>query len=306
MGESRRAILRRRGPGLAATNALAREVKELSPLPLLLRGTGLVADPAEVAEKSDDQEDDQEPREELTDRPRGRGTDPERLGAPRDTLGDVIGAAFEESLGEACSFWLHLFLSELPAQLAAEVMGGGTGRAVEPEPEHLPHPVEREVVLVLEPRNDHSPGVRHLPRAEVDDPAHEPHDEVEQVGSEDAEDETEEERLTHPSVHLLTELPHGRVRLEPPPHDPVGAQDDEDQPEAVLQRHDVPGGDGEVRRRSETDELTQEAPNGLDRTADEAPEQAREREPDETGNDESGEPGVGDVLQIVLHGGSSE
>ncbi len=227
--------------------------------------------------------------------------DPERFGATSDALCDVVGAALEESLGEACSFWLHLFLSELPAQLAAEVMGGGTGRAVEPEPEHLPHPVEREVVLVLEPRNDHSPGVRHLPRAEVDDPAHEPHDEVEQVGSEDAEDETEEERLTHPSVHLLTELPHGRVRLEPPPHDPVGAQDDEDQPEAVLQRHDVPGGDGEVRRRSQTDELPQEAPNGLNRAADNPPEETSEGETDEARDDERDGPGGSDLL----HGDSS-
>lgn len=287
---------------------LRRGVKKLSLLALLLGGTGFAADPGEVTPEGDDQQDQQQPGEELADRPRGRVAYPERFGAPSDALRDIVDAAFEESLRKTCTFWLrlHSVLSELPAQLITEVLGGGASRAVEPEPERLPEAVAGEVVPVFEERDDGAPGLSGLVRTRPDDPADDPLDEVDPVREENAEDQAEEHGLTYPSVHLLAELPHGRIRLEPPPHDPVGAQHDEDQPEAVLQRHDVPRGDDEVRRRSKTNELTQEAPNGLDRAADEAPEQAGENKADEAGDDEGDHPGIRSIFEVVLHGGSSE
>ncbi len=285
-------------------------MKELALLALLLGGTGLATDPREVASEGDDQQDQQQPGEELADRPRGRVTDPERFGAPRDTLSDVVDATFEESLGKAGSFRLHWVLSELPAQLVAEVLGSGTGRTVEPQPEGLPRPVEGEVELVLHERTEDSPRIRHLPRAEEHSPAENPKKEVDRVREEHTEDQTEEEGFGSPLVHLLGELPDGRDFFDRPSHQVVQKSRHEDDPEAVLQGHRIPQRDGHVEGGPEADELAEVPDEGFRFAPDDSPEQVGEGEANEAGEREGNGPGGGDTLQVAIdeldHGGSSE
>jgi len=182
------------------------------------------------------------------------------------------------------------------------VLRGGAGRTVEPEPERLPETIEGVAQLVLEERNDDAPRLRHLPRAEVDGPANDPHEQVECVGGEDTEDQAEKQRLTHPLVHPLCEFSCRLDRLERPPEQVVREDGSEENPEAILEGDGVARGDSHVEGRSEADELPKKADKGLRLTSNDAPEQMREDEAEEASDDESDGPGGGDLL----HGGSSE
>lgn len=198
------------------------------------------------------------------------------------------------------------FLSELPAQLVTEVLSGGTGWTVEPEPEGLPRPVEGEVELVLHERTDDPPGLRGLTRASPDDPTDDPLDEVNRVGRENTEDQTHEKWLGHPLVHLLGEFSRFLDRLERPPEQVVREERGEDQPEPVLEGAGIARGDGHVEGRPEADELPEESYESLQLTLEDAPEQVAEGVADQAGDDEGDGPGRRDVLEVALHGGSSE
>ncbi len=185
-----------------------------------------------------------------------------------------------------------------------EVLGRGTEGSVEPDPESVPDRVKAEVELVFQGRHRQAPRDGHLAGAGPDQAADDLLEKVDAVRQENAEEGPEEERLAHPPVHLLRELPHGLDRLEPPPHEPVRDDHREGDPEPVLQSDDVRLVDLDVAGRPEADELSSPTPEGFEVRCDDAQHVSAHHETEQRGDDERDEPGGRDLL--VLHGGSSE